>query len=67
MTNSDTPTPLPQIQWDVGIIDASVQAGFPSPADEHLVDKAIEPRHGQIVIAWSTATSFARPFISVQD
>ncbi len=90
MTKLNTPTPLPIIHWDVGIIDASVQAGFPSPADEHLVertelmgnlvkhpqatyllrvqgesmggvgffdgdvllvDKAIEFKHGQIVIA----------------
>ena len=84
------PTPLPQVGWMVRALDVSVQAGFPSPAEDHagkridvldnlvkhpqatfqmrvrgesmreagiqegdvvLVDRAIAPRSGQIVVA----------------
>ena len=84
------PTPLPVLTWSVGVIDASVRAGFPSPAEDHmvkridlmeqliqhpqatfmlrirgesmrdagifdgdvvLVDRAITPGHGQVVVA----------------
>lgn len=86
----DTPQPLPVGGWPVYSLDISVQAGFPSPAEDYagkridvlehlvkhpqatyqmrvrgesmreagifdgdviLVDKAITPRSGQIVVA----------------
>jgi DNA polymerase V len=87
---AETPAPLPFLSWPVGAIDASIRAGFPSPAEDHvvkrvdlmeqliqhpqatfmlrvrgdsmrdvgifdgdvvLVDRAITPAHGQIVVA----------------
>lgn len=33
------PTPLPVFKWLVDAVDASVQAGFPSPADDHIVKR----------------------------
>ncbi len=86
----ETPAPLQIFSWPVGVIDACVRAGFPSPAEDHmvkrvdlmeqliqhpqatfllrvrgdsmrdigifdgdvvLVDRAITPAHGQVVVA----------------
>ncbi len=90
MPELETPTALPILRWNVGLIDTCVQAGFPSPAEDHvvkridlmdqliqhpqatfllrvrgesmrdigifdgdvvLVDRAITPGHGQVVVA----------------
>lgn len=87
---SPRPQPLPAEGWSVAAVDVSIQAGFPSPADDHsakridvmahlvrhpaatyqmrvrgqsmreagiddgdvvIVDRAIPPRSGQIVVA----------------